>query len=114
MGGEYTVLTGINGSAYTVDSFGGNYTAVLYAWGDSFHAVSPLSSSATLSLQGTSHLDVAVHEYVVGSEGEQDVSGSWKFASNGCVAGDVVKVVPVDHEGRICMSCNVYYTESMK
>jgi len=110
VGGEYAVPLGISGSDYTVDSFGGNYTVALYAWGDNYATVTLLSTSATIFIPGSSSMAVTVQGYDMGEDLQQLVTGAWEFegAQEGCLAGDVVVVVPVDQRGESeRLSCDV-------
>jgi hypothetical protein len=99
VGGDFSVRD-INGDNYTVGSHGGNYTAVLYAWGDNYHSVSELTSSESLVLLGARELSVTLLQYGEEEGGGQWVAGRWSFRGDACEPGDVLLVVPVDHRGR--------------
>jgi hypothetical protein len=97
--GTFNVLD-TNGYNYTTDNFGGNFTAVLFAWSDGYHSSSVLGTSDTLVVSPVDSMEVLLHEHGFSEDGGTVVSGVWAFDWGTCAAGDVLVVVPVDREGR--------------
>lgn len=106
MGGNFTV-TNYNGTGdYTVGTHGGNHTAVLFAWADSYRAVSVIATSEVLTVAGTSAVQMVVQKHQVDKgTGDQLVQVAWSVKGEECVEGDVVVVVPVDHKGYLLIFC---------
>ena len=60
-----------------------------------------LATSKSLYIPGTKSLTVAIHQYDIGDDNEQLMTGTWRFTNDVCKDGDLLVVAPVDHKGII-------------